>query len=463
MKKIIYSLFLAIVFTPYLGQTQTAFHELKVFSAFSDLEIGVSRVNITGEEAVVLDTLNVKAMVFKQGKTMVAIAVCDVVGMPVDVYNDARTRVAKATGIPYENICVAASHTHMDSPHKELAPAVLKAVIVAMKKIKPVELTWGIGREPNISHNRRYYMKDGSVRFNPMFLNPDIIRPVGPIDADVNFVLITDKGTDKPFASMSNFAAHLDCVKEYGAVYQKDGAGSRNSVSADYPYWLEESLREKYGNKFQSVFFSGCSGNINHWDFSKPGPQSGHKTHAKMMGDSLYSAINRVLPQLVKEKADLQIRSQVVNVPLLEISSEQLEWAKSLNNNRLSGKSEEMDERKMFLDRVNKGKIEWIHEQNKKGMTTYPFDVQVIKLTKNTAIVTLPGEIFIEYQLAIKNFSPFENTMFIELANSGAASYVPNRKAYKEGGYEVAQAVLKPGGGEMLAEAAINMLKDLKK
>jgi neutral ceramidase len=76
-------------------------------------------------------------------------------------------------------------------------------------------------------------------------------------------------------------------------------------------------------------------------------------------------------------------------------------------------------------------------------------------------VVTLPGEMFVEYGLMMKNFSPFDNTIIVEMANNGV-NYVPNKKAFSQGGYEVENSRLAPGGGEMLAEVAIEMLKELK-
>jgi neutral ceramidase len=453
MKTIIYILFIAII--------TMSFSCNQPSESKGDFEMGVARVNITGEDAVILDTLNVKTMVFRQDQVLAAIVECDVEDVSKDLTTSIRVQVAEATGIPYENICIAATHTHMAHPHKELAPAIVESVRKAFDNLRPVEFFSGIGQEFNVSFNRRYFMKDGSVRFNPMFLNPDIVRPAGPIDADVNFVLFREKENSEPYASLTGFALHLDCIKEYGAVYQDEGAGSRNSVSADYPYFLEESLREEFGNDFQSVFLTGCCGNINHWDFSKPGPQSGHKTKGKQIGDSLGLAIKRILPELNKEESSLAVRTRVVNVPLLKLTEEEKAKAMQVNMEEITGKSEEMAVREQFLRSVRKRKTEWVDEQNKKGLTTYPFDVQVYRFSNNTAIVTLPGEMFVEHQLTIKNFSPFENTIVMELANSSEASYVPNKKAYKQGGYEVEQARLEPGGGEMLVNAALEMLNEL--
>ena len=88
-------------------------------------------------------------------------------------------------------------------------------------------------------------------------------------------------------------------------------------------------------------------------------------------------------------------------------------------------------------------------------------EVQVIALGDDVAFVALPGEIFVELGLAIKKASPFRHTMIVELANT-AIGYIPNRSAYAEGNYEVVSARCAAGSGEMLAETAIKLLRELK-
>ena len=75
------------------------------------------------------------------------------------------------------------------------------------------------------------------------------------------------------------------------------------------------------------------------------------------------------------------------------------------------------------------------------------------------AIVLLPGEVFADLGLAIKRGSPFRHTLVVELANDNPA-YIPTEKAFKEGSYETVNSRIAPGGGERLAEAAIQLLKE---
>ena len=106
-------------------------------------------------------------------------------------------------------------------------------------------------------------------------------------------------------------------------------------------------------------------------------------------------------------------------------------------------------------------RILWLEEQKQDGRVSVDIDVQVFRLSENTAIVTLPGEMFVEHGLTVKNMSPFGNTMVMELSNN-SVGYVPNRIAFKQGGYEVENSRLAPGGAEMLVKAAVEMLKELK-
>ncbi len=87
-------------------------------------------------------------------------------------------------------------------------------------------------------------------------------------------------------------------------------------------------------------------------------------------------------------------------------------------------------------------------------------ELQVVAFSDDLAIVSLPGEIFVELGLTIKAASPFKHTFIAELAN-GSIGYVPNRDAYPQGNYEVVSARGEAGTGEKLVETALGLLKEL--
>jgi hypothetical protein len=88
-------------------------------------------------------------------------------------------------------------------------------------------------------------------------------------------------------------------------------------------------------------------------------------------------------------------------------------------------------------------------------------EVQVIQLGEDVALVTLPHEVFVELGLEIKRRSPYRQTLVLSLAND-IDFYVPTRKAFAEGSYEVTTSSYQTGGGELLVDGAIRRLAELK-
>ena len=88
-----------------------------------------------------------------------------------------------------------------------------------------------------------------------------------------------------------------------------------------------------------------------------------------------------------------------------------------------------------------------------------PVEVTVMTMGRDLAIVCLPGEVFVELGLAIKQASPFRTTLVVELSNAVETIYVPHRAAYAGGSYEVTNSALRAGGGEILVEAALKLLR----
>jgi hypothetical protein len=63
--------------------------------------------------------------------------------------------------------------------------------------------------------------------------------------------------------------------------------------------------------------------------------------------------------------------------------------------------------------------------------------------------------------LDIKRESPFPHTLVIALSNDNIG-YVPRHEDYENGGYEVVNSRLAPGGGEQIVAAALDLLQQLR-
>jgi neutral ceramidase len=409
------------------------------------------------------DPLNAKAIVFRQGDELAALVFCDLVAVPLAVTAPARKKASEATGIPVDHIGIAATHTHTgplyfdslrnyfheravarhgEDPYEkidypaELVTKIVAAVVEAKSKLRPVELKSGYADESRLSFNRRFHMKDGTVRFNPGEQNPDIVRPAGPIDPQVGIVTLTPTGAARPSAAIVSFAMHLDTL-------------SGTEYSADYPKHCEDALRAKLGPDFTLLFGTGTCGDINHIDVTT---KERRKTPAigRMLAETVAAGIDKFAPA-TGSGPGLAVRTIKVDAAMQKYSAAEIAEAKK--------KLELVGTRELpFLEQVKACKI--LNVELKKG-ETLPLEVQAFRLNGDTAIVTLPGEVFVDLGLAIKRDSPFKTTLVVELANN-ALAYIPTRRAFAEGSYEIVNSQIEPGAGEQLVDAAVGLLKELR-
>ena len=412
------------------------------------------------------DPLLAKAIVFEQGGVKTAIVECDVVSMPGDVATKARAAGEKATGIPVRGTSRSrATHSHTGplftgplaklwseqaAAKKEtdsattfdypalLAEKVAQAIEQAAKAARPVTLSAGAVEETRLSFNRRFFMKDGSVRFNPGRLNPDIVRPAGPIDPQVNILLLRDMESGRSLGSITNFALHLDTVG--GTEY-----------AADYPYFLQKELQASFGHEFVSIFATGTCGDINHIDVNNNSPLLG-LAMTEHIGARLAEAVFGAVPKLVaQDQPALAVRQKRIEVPAQKFTAADIAKAKE----RLT----KIGTRELpFLEEVETYKVVDVAEEYASG--NIAIEAVAIRLSSDVAIVTLPGEVFVDLGLAIKQASPFKTTLVVELANDCPA-YIPTKKAFAEGSYEIVNSRVAPGNGEKMVELAIELLKEL--
>jgi hypothetical protein len=403
------------------------------------------------------DPLKAKALVLQQGGTKTALVVCDLIGLPRSLTDDVRAAAAARTGIPAANIAVTATHTHTgplfagerarvfseQAVAKQgsdplaavkypdmLRERLIEVVAKANAAVSSATLEFVSGREDRVSFNRRFHMKDGTVVTNPGISNANVVRAAGPIDPDLPFILISKDKT--PVGSLTVFAMHLDTVG--GTEY-----------SADYPAHLAYELGREFGDKFMSIFGTGTCGDINHIDAS-----GARRNSARLLGQQLAVSVLSARPRQPLVNLNLAAASGKLTLPLRQVSEAQVASARA-NTSKIG--TNELP----FLAQVETVST---LDLSRRG-TALDAEVQVLRLNQDLAIVLLPGEIFVELGLAIKQASPFKHTLVIELSNDNPA-YIPTEKAFKEGSYETVNSRIAPGGGERLVAEALRLLKTLQ-
>lgn len=456
------------------------------------LRVGVAEVDVTPPTGFpmagyyherlaegTIDSLKAKAIVFRDGDTVAALVVCDLIGIATDLSREVRKRAAEKTGIPASNIVVSATHSHTAPDYmkelylflgserqdplraeyvEKLIGGPVEAISRAYAAAVPASLRSGVAKqETPVSFNRRFVMRDGSVRTWMNYANPEVVRTAGPIDPEVGLLVIGDADSGQTRGILSNFALHLDTV-----------GGTR--WSADYPFFIERTLRAAVGPDVISIFGAGCCGDINHAD-----PSRRERNKTDFIGNSIGTSITRQLDQLQPPaSARLFVKSQTLQLPLQDASPQEVDRAIGIL--ALAKKQEKVEffdhvtaYKKLILDQFlhrepyakTAEHITWGLSRSLAGVgESLPVEVTVVTVGRDVAIVCLPGEVFVELGLAIKQASPFRTTLVIELSNAVESIYIPHRAAYAGGSYEVTNSALRPGAGETLVETALILLRE---
>jgi hypothetical protein len=71
---------------------------------------------------------------------------------------------------------------------RSLPSLIAEAVAACNENASQCAFRWG-GERTRLANNRRFWMRDGSVGWNPGKLNSQIVRPAGPIDPEVRRLL----------------------------------------------------------------------------------------------------------------------------------------------------------------------------------------------------------------------------------------------------------------------------------
>jgi len=420
------------------------------------------------------DPLKVRACVLDDGQERVAIIGLDTCVLMEGTVRKARRMVKDACGIPEANILLAASHTHAGGPlwgfsaedckdapklikrlvlkestsldvdyEKHVINQIKTAVCMAENGKQPVTLSIGLGREDKAAFNRRFRLKNGRSATHPGKGNPNIIAPAGLMDPDVGVIAAWSQD-DELAGCIVNYACHGTC---YGA-----------GVSADWIYYLEQTVQGVMGRQAKVVFLNGASGDITQVDNQSLRPMEFGEKWSKFVGARVGAEALKVLASSEKG-ADfkLAVLSETLQLKIRKPSAQSLDACRALCA-RMLDVSEKTTEFHFAKERLI---LDWLLSVS----ATRAIEIQAMQIGP-AVILANPAECFCQYGLDIKKRSNFPYTFVADLAN-GCGGYVPTEDAFDPehgGGYETvltAWSNLEPGAGRAIVEACLRLARAL--
>jgi neutral ceramidase len=394
----------------------------------------------------VLDDLQVKVLLIGCGDATVGLISYDLILIPLLLVSKVRA-LLKRNGHPFaETIPLCATHTHTGPEVGDVFDTVSRneayldfaaeqtaaAVKEALADLAPAEFAAGSVEDNPFAFNRRYWMKDGKVVTNPGKMNPNVVKPEGPVDRQVGVLEIRRGG--KTAGLVVNLSNHTDTT-----------AGEK--VSADWPGHMERAIQEHLGSKVPVLTLISPAGNINHVNINDPNQPVYGYAESREIGRGYARIVCGLLGALRPvpcEKPALAVKS--VTIGKRTFAAKQLQTARALMQEADGPASGDLTAED--LARGNKTVERFFAQQLLAYVEQMPkagrrFDCATLKFSDNLAIVFLPGELFAEIGMTIKKASPYPLTFVATLSN-GECGYVPLKECFARGGYEVLPVV---GGG----------------
>jgi hypothetical protein len=282
-----------------------------------------------------------------------------------------------------------------------------------------------------------------------------------PVDEVAGVILVEDR-QGRPRSIAVNYACHPTVL-----------GPNTLEVTRDFPNYLVERLEQHLGQSVIAMYFNGTEGDLSighKSNLSAVGVIASYRTFAKAkeIGERLASFVIEALDTLQPELPNLDIQHEVVRLPLKtyppisEVQGAKQAAQSALEKGERARAAGELEDeelvplRQAWLFARIDDYYSLLYERTKPS-EVLPVGVSVVRLG-NTAIVFLPGEIFVEIGLAIRKQSPLTRTMIVGLAND-YIGYVHTVNATKESGYEVVASRVTPQASLILASESAFLLE----
>jgi hypothetical protein len=403
------------------------------------IEVGVSIVDITPPVGLSMagfaartsaatgthDKLTARALVIDN----TALVTVDVIGIDAAL----SLRVRSRCSLPTDAVTILATHTHggpvsmsgrlsvkADTVYMDrLETGIVEAIEQAAMARHPARVFGGTGIDPGYAQNRR--------------------QANGCVDGSLPF-LHFESAQGTPIAILTSYACHPVVL------------GADNlEWTGDYPHFAREAMEAAFPGVI-ALFATGCAGDVNTGhsaasSLSNAANPNRSFAMAKTIGEGVAKSV------LCAEQTELFGRLAVAEV-----------YAQLSFQLREVGTGDELAEQWRAAaeggDPIAHIWASWA--QSTMGQHMDPLSERCTAFSLCGAqIVAMPGEIFAQTALEIRQSLPSQAPLFVLAYADDNPGYVPHRDAFVEGGYEVDEAhrfyglgaTFAPGSAERLADA----------
>lgn len=431
--------------------------------AIAGLSIGVFDVDVTppiGSQMAydpVINTwdmgLRARGIIIIGAGDPIVLCAIDWIGLGNDGYDAFREGLARGAQTHRDRVAVHALHQH-DAPgcdfsaeaiasdygvdpkrfHGDFAREVVGRLESAVKHsaestqpLTHVGMGTGIVRE--VASNRRILGPDGKVRAMRFTTCTDPLlrdEPEGLIDPEVSVISLWSE--ERPVAVLSYYACHPQSYYRTGIP------------NPDFP-GVARFFRQLAVPEALHIHFTGAGGNIGAGKYN-----DGNRKNRLLLAERLAEGMREAWDTTVKMPLEEQsVRWEVVPAALAPAP-----W---LNRATLEAELRQAADPAAILGAATS--LAWLNRCE----AGHTIDISCLSLG-NARIIHLPGELFVEYQIAAKRFRP---DLFVAVAAYGdyGMGYIGTQEAYTQGGYETSEKASKvdPNSESVIMESIRKLLQ----
>ena len=384
-----------------------------------------------------LQPLWAKALALEDEKGgRVVLVSTDLIGLTASLSDWVAAQIQQKYGLERSRLSLNSSHTHTGPivrgnlvPMYDLKPADAEAadrfrhklasdlvtvIGAALGDLQPAKLDFAQGTA-GFAANRREG-PSGSVRIG--------LNPKGPVDHSVPVLRVT--GADgKVRAVLFGYACHNTTLT--GEFYQ---------LSGDYAGYAQAALEKEFPGA-TALFYELCGGDQN------PNPRS-KLALAEQHGQTLAAEVARVARTAMSPVSGrVKAAFQLVDLPLAPHTREQFE--------------KEAEDKNVFKAR----RAQWVLKAyaERRAPRAVRLPVQAIRFDRGFTLLTLGGEVVVDYALWAKSEFAREPLMVAGYTND-VPCYITNARIIREGGYEPVDSMIYYGQPGPFTEEVEPRLKD---